>query len=326
MRVFLRDILVFVVLLCATYGVLVAGGIRNYDSYVRGHVDKIRAAEAIAGPRILIVGDSSASFGLSAGIVESIVGMPCVNLAVHGALDAAFPLAEAARIARAGDVVVLAFNWRFLAKKNVGWSGALGASVLLEDPRCVRSVCGRDWMRLTDDGHLALGLALKWGLESWRLRMRGRTMDAPAPYAREWMDARGDLFGHCDREVPAVRKSRVRAEGLVPDLGDSGFGTRLGELQAFCEQLETRGVRVVRASGTTLASDWDWWRPSIESMRIALLPLPGVSELDLPEEAVEPDDAAFDSEVHMGCEARERRSRRVGERLRELLAAKPMVP
>jgi hypothetical protein len=323
MRVFLRDILVFAILLCATYAALAAGGIRNYDSYVRGHVDKIAAAEAIDGPRILIVGDSSAAFGISAGIIESAVGVPCVNLSLHGGLDASFPLAESERILRAGDVVLLAFNWRFLAKETTGWMGALGASVLFEEPRCARSVCLRDWMRLADDGHLALGQAMQWGIESWRLRTRGRAMEVPAPYSRRWMDSRGDLFGHCDRDTRAARARRP-GSGSRSKLGAyKGFPQRREELDAFCQRLEARGVRVFRASGTTLESDWESSREAIESMRAGLLGLPNLVELDLPREAVEADDAAFDNDVHMNCEARERRSTRLGERLRNAMNAPP---
>lgn len=324
MRIFLRDILVFAFMLCATYAALVAGGIRNYDSYVRGHFDKLRAADAVEGPRILIVGDSSAAFGLSAGTIESIVGVPCVNLALHGGLEVAFPLAESERAARAGDVVVLAFNWKFLSRKDIGWNGALGASILFEDPRCARSICARDWMRLADDGHLALGQAMQWGIESWKLRMRGRTMEPSVPYSREWMDARGDLFGHCDLDTRAARERRQGADARASLVGGDGIAQRCRELDYFCKRLEARGVRVFRASGTTLESDWESWRQPVESMRRALLQLPGVSELDLPEEAVEPDDAVFDHDLHMNCEARERRSRRIGERLREALGPAPV--
>jgi hypothetical protein len=59
----------------------------------------------------------------------------------------------------------------------MGWMGALGASVLFEEPRCARSVCLRDWMRLADDCIASIASS------TWTARARA----TPAETAASWM-------------------------------------------------------------------------------------------------------------------------------------------
>lgn len=316
MRIFLRDILVFVTILVGAYALVAAGGIDSYDSYVRGHLDKVRLAERLEGRRILIVGDSSAAFGLSAGDIERSTGVPTVNLALHGGLGAAFPLREAARLAREGDIVVLAFNWQMLATSKQGWIGALGASVLFEDPRCIRSVGPADAMRLLDGGHLALGQAFAWGMSSWKARLRGREQPPRPPYGREFFDERGDLVGHCSTE----RSGPLRRLAKEPLRVGDGFEAKFGEIEWFCGQLAARGVVVYRSSGVLLDAHWEIARPGVEEMQARLLAIPGLAELDAPDEAVCPLEFFFDSIAHLNCDGRAWRSARVAARLAERLA------
>ena len=77
-------------------------------SYNAAFIDKMERLEKISGPKIILVGNSNLSFGIQSDVIEARVGMPVVNLGLHGGLGNAFHERMARFNIRKGDIVVIA--------------------------------------------------------------------------------------------------------------------------------------------------------------------------------------------------------------------------
>ncbi|MCR5693346.1 MAG: hypothetical protein K6G89_00030 [Clostridia bacterium] len=112
MKKFLLKILIVLasvlVLLCAlaAFDVFVVGGMFKYN-YQASVVDKLERLETVTGPKIILVGHSNVSFGFDSERLEEAMGMPVVNLGVHGSLGNTFHEDLARQNIGEGDIVVV---------------------------------------------------------------------------------------------------------------------------------------------------------------------------------------------------------------------------
>ncbi|WP_148058584.1 hypothetical protein [Pseudomonas frederiksbergensis] len=74
---------------------------------------KEEMARRVEGPRVLLVGDSNVLFGMDSSRVEGLVGIPVINMGLHGGLPLDRILNVALETARSGDVVVLPLVWNY---------------------------------------------------------------------------------------------------------------------------------------------------------------------------------------------------------------------
>jgi hypothetical protein len=82
------------------------------------YVQKTRIADAIAGPRILVVGGSGTLFSFDSTVAGAAIGRPMVNFGTHAGLGMAYILDRAARLLHRGDIVVLAPEYEFLQQPD----------------------------------------------------------------------------------------------------------------------------------------------------------------------------------------------------------------
>lgn len=74
---------------------------------------KEEMARRVDGRRVLLVGDSNVLFGMDSAHIEGQVGMPVINMGLHGGLPLDRILNVALQTARSGDVVVLPLVWNY---------------------------------------------------------------------------------------------------------------------------------------------------------------------------------------------------------------------
>ena len=77
-------------------------------SYNASFLDKMERLEKIQSPKIILVGNSNVAFGIQSDIIEAQVGMPVVNLGLHGGLGNAFHERMPLFNLNKGDIVVIA--------------------------------------------------------------------------------------------------------------------------------------------------------------------------------------------------------------------------
>lgn len=72
---------------------------------------KLRRAASIEKPKLLLVGGSATLFGIHAELIEQRLDYPTVNMGTHAGLGIAYMLHLAKQVAKAGDTVLLTFEY-----------------------------------------------------------------------------------------------------------------------------------------------------------------------------------------------------------------------
>jgi hypothetical protein len=107
---------------------------------------KERALQRIEGPRVILVGGSSAYYSFSAAQLSRRLGLPVVNFGTHAGLGARYLLDRAARNMKSGDVVVLTIETGLI--KEARPTAELTRFVQFYDPGYVQRAGARSWAPL----------------------------------------------------------------------------------------------------------------------------------------------------------------------------------
>jgi hypothetical protein len=281
---------------------------------------KARLAEQREGPRLLVLGGSSARFGINCGIVETRTGMPCANLAVHAGLRLRYTINYAERIARPGDVLLIAFEYQVYGEDGEN-DPILVDYVMAHDPAYLRTLSPLELARfaLSVDGErLAQGLASRVA----------PPLAATAPADTFSLDG-DELHTHAAERTPemiAAVAQTVPVRTLVTDGAPTRYARgNLAALAAWC-----------RAHGVTLWATYpaterfaEYDAPiaratlaRVDTMYRAL----GVPVLERPDDLLWAADAFFNSGYHPTAEFAATRSRALADRACALLIASPAAP
>lgn len=112
MRRFLQKLLLFLGLFLLTVPAVFALhwfviGNQNQGSYQAAILDKLAAAKAAKGPKILLVGNSNVALGFDSDLLTELTGMETFNLGLHGGLGNAFQENMVLPVVQEGDLVVI---------------------------------------------------------------------------------------------------------------------------------------------------------------------------------------------------------------------------
>lgn len=100
----------------------------DYETeYVAGVIPKQEKLEKIQGKKIVIIGGSNASFGIDTSLMEMELGVPVVNMSLHGGLPLKFILEQVKGYLNKGDVLILSKEYSGL--KNQYWNKMSGTEL-----------------------------------------------------------------------------------------------------------------------------------------------------------------------------------------------------
>ena len=112
MKRFMMKVVILIALTC-----IIMLGIVSFDRYIIGGqyklgyqaslVDKIERLESINESKIILVGNSNLAFGIYSDQIEEAIGMPVVNLGLHGGLGNAYHEEIAKLNINEGDIVIV---------------------------------------------------------------------------------------------------------------------------------------------------------------------------------------------------------------------------
>ena len=110
-RFLMKIILLFIILggccgLISAFDYFIIGSQYEYN-YQASLIDKVNRLESINDPKIILVGNSNLSFGIDSKMLEEAIGMPVVNLGLHGGLGNAFHEEIAKLNINKGDLVIV---------------------------------------------------------------------------------------------------------------------------------------------------------------------------------------------------------------------------
>ena len=92
--------------LMVLFGIFVIGG-QYQDYYTASALDKIARLKSINEPKIILAGNSNLAFGINSAMLQEELGMPVVNMGLHGGLGNAFHENIASLSINSGDIVIL---------------------------------------------------------------------------------------------------------------------------------------------------------------------------------------------------------------------------
>lgn len=76
-------------------------------SYTAALLDKVERLESIEEPKVVLLGHSNLAFGICSDLIESEIGMPVVNMGLHGGLGNVFHERMAEYNVTEGDIYIL---------------------------------------------------------------------------------------------------------------------------------------------------------------------------------------------------------------------------
>ena len=89
-----------------SFGMFVMGA-QYAEGYNASAIDKLNRLNSIDGPKIILAGNSNLAFGIDSELLEEEMGMPVVNLGLHGDMGNAFHEEMAKIGVSEGDIVVV---------------------------------------------------------------------------------------------------------------------------------------------------------------------------------------------------------------------------
>lgn len=103
LRLFCKMLVVFIFVIALCFGMM-PQYLGNYNAAI---LDKVARLKELNGPKIVLLGDSNLAFGIDSSMIEEELGMPVVNMGLHGGCGNAF-YEEMAKInVQEGDIYVL---------------------------------------------------------------------------------------------------------------------------------------------------------------------------------------------------------------------------
>lgn len=110
-KVSIYCLLVLTIIICASivfFSMIAPQYQYNYNAAL---IDKIDRLESIESPKIILVGNSNVAFGFHSETIEKEIGMPVVNLGLHGSMGNAFHEKMATYNIQKGDLVVICHTY-----------------------------------------------------------------------------------------------------------------------------------------------------------------------------------------------------------------------
>ena len=193
---------------------------------------KVERLAETPGRRLVVIGGSSAAFGLDSALAEEELGMPCVNFGLYAAFGLKPMLDLAAGRLHRGDIVVIAPE-----TTSQMYSDFCGYDCLLQ------AFETRPWRLLTLGPGYWPGLANAlpgYVRDAAALRARGGAPEAGV-YALSSFDERGDIVYPRPENVMALGYLEDNLPELRPQIVTKGF---LDMINGFVRDARRRGAEV----------------------------------------------------------------------------------
>lgn len=285
------------------------------ESYLAAARDKRLLLLTQREPRLVILGDSGAVYGLDSVLMARRVGRQPVNLGLTAGLEIGWNVRVAETGLRPGDVVLLHY---FPAKWMQNQpNGDLLLRLLTVDPVTLDTWTASDVRDVLDRGaHLYWSPVARVGL-SILFRPGSVPEDGYLNVARRVnLNAAGDMVGHAG--LP-TRWNPERTPFFRLDSRNAGRAIQA--LREFKERCRTRGIRVFLVTPPLPQSYWALSRGEIERLHSWVEAQTGIPNLNAPAANIWPDSEFFDGPAHPGRALARRHSEIVGDQLNRALSS-----
>lgn len=184
------------------------------------------------GSRVVVIGGSSAAFGIDSKIVEKELSMPCVNFGLYAAFGLKCMLDLSLQGIHAGDIVVIAPEY-----SSQMYSDYIGSSYLLQALESAPEIC------LAFDNKYVAGLleAMPSHLEEKRGFAENGSPDPQGVYAYSAFDSYGDIIYDRPENMMDSMVSADNLPQIDPSIVTDVFADMINE---YVEKAEKKGAKV----------------------------------------------------------------------------------
>ncbi|MCW6036516.1 hypothetical protein K4A83_09590 [Spirulina subsalsa FACHB-351] len=267
-------------------------------------------------PRIILMGDSSVTFGLSAQEVHVNLKRRTLNLGYYANTGADFTVSDAKWNARRGDTVILSWSAGFYRTTQAKLPGYFALTFLLRYPEAFLLDPWQYSKQLLDHGQQGLGMMLVYGINR---SIQGKKAVSPVVEGEEVMAVgsrivNGDMVLDCGRESFDL----------------TGFPAAYGEvwtqhheahiilIKKGIDSLKLQGMGVYYLFPPVSESAWAGSEAIAQQIEQRLRDTHHPYILGSPQDFVYPDDWFYDTENHLNCEGREARTRQLIDLLKQI--------
>ena len=294
-------------------------GYGRYTNYISTIDDKYKLVNQTTSRKILLVGGSNVAFGLSAAQIEKKTNIPTVNLALHAGLSMTFALEQAKAWAKPGDIVILSIEPSVFPgeEKSDRPSGDLLFNLAVTHPQYL-GILPSNYKLLLDKGHQGLGGMFLAGIKDSATILRGKAI-ADSVYSRENFNSHGDMDGHCGLERK-LAQTNFTGKPAYKDTWEVEHENRIEQIESFAKELGDRNVAVYYSFAPIPETNWKASKKVANLVKNNLNKIKNLQVIDTPEKAVYSDDSFYDTDNHLNCKQRQRRTAKVVNKLDKLEA------
>lgn len=199
-------------------------------NYQASLIDKNERLCSIDGAKIVLVGNSNWAFGVDSQKLEEAMGMPVVNMGMHGGIGNPFNEQAAVQNIHEGDIVIISYS--NFADGDMIKNPELAWITIENHPALWKYIRLKDW----PDMIKAYPTYLKDCLDLWSQGIGN--MDSGTEYSRLQFNEYGDNI--YDRPALVVSDEEL-AEAHIPEIGDETID-RLNKLN---QTLQEKGATLL---------------------------------------------------------------------------------
>jgi hypothetical protein len=162
--------------------------------YLAGTIEKHKLIAETPSPRVIIVGGSNVAFGFDSEYLQKKLGLPVINMGLHGGLGLRYSLSEITPYIRKGDVYILSPEYPQFDDPD-------GDLTLLQ----LLTVYPRGLQYITPENIIAFPrafLQLSQFKRSWWGRAGFKSPLFDPVYNRSAFNSNGDVISHLERMTP----------------------------------------------------------------------------------------------------------------------------
>lgn len=210
-------------------------------NYQASLIDKNERLCSIDGAKIVLVGNSNWAFGVDSQKLEEAMGMPVVNMGMHGGIGNPFNEQAAVQNIHEGDIVIISYS--NFADGDMIKNPELAWITIENHPALWKYIRLKDW----PDMIKAYPTYLKDCLDLWSQGIGN--MDSGTEYSRLQFNEYGDNI--YDRPALVVSDEEL-AEAHIPEIGDETID-RLNKLN---QTLREKGATLLVTPYPTPVTDY----------------------------------------------------------------------
>lgn len=307
-------ILVLASIVCATVFFLFSRTERKYDSnnYFAAVIDKDSLIMSVPPPRIILAGASNLAFGVDSKLMQETLGIPVVNMGLHGNFGLGFILNNVKQNVRNGDIIILSLEYYLdeLYYKDIDYVVHLypkAESYIDKDneffSQYLKYVVSEAQNTKQRYFNTFFDKVLRFKEAKVFVSDQVHSYDTLI-YSRKAFNSNGDVVSHLGKNYPGEMRGRT-------PIDSKDYSSGISRLNDFAEYVSSKGATAYFTFASYPRSEFDKNIKGIRHFEEQLRKDLKMPIITLPEDMTYPDEMFFDTVYHLNEEGRKLRTEKL---------------